>query len=185
MALGHGRGFLEGHTDLPWALRVGAANLAEGKAVQAPTSAVPTVHHCRIGQGPHPAKPDWAPFSWDRGDVLAIRAVGRDVAAHGRTLMVTCSRKPYFSPLEGKTQGGRGDVPCFSAPACSLPQLAECRSSYHLRVPSVRFCGAADRHDRPDQGVEPQPGDPVPGVQAFCHPDVLPQSKAIPRFMGT
>lgn len=38
-----------------------------------------------------------------------------------------------------------------------------------------RLCRTTDGHDGPDQGAEPQPGHPLPGVQAVCHPHVLPQ----------
>lgn len=62
-----------------------------------------------------------------------------------------------------------------AVPACLLSQLVELSPSGGLRV---RFCRAADRHDRPDQGAEPQPGDPLPGIQALCHPDLLPQGRA-------
>lgn len=44
-ALGHGRGLLEGHANLQWALRVGAANLA-AHSCQSSGKSNPGAHTC-------------------------------------------------------------------------------------------------------------------------------------------
>ena len=41
----------------------------------------------------------------------------------------------------------------------------------------ARLRRAADGHDGPDQGAEPQPGHPLPGVQALRDPHLLPQGQ--------
>lgn len=48
---------------------------------------------------------------------------------------------------------------------------------------SHRLCRAADGHDRPHQGAEPQPGHPLLGVQALRDSNLLPQGTYPPSRM--
>lgn len=77
------------------------------------------------------------------------------------------------------------EMRCAVLSRASLSQLVEDWALTICGSLCVRFCRAADRHDRPDQGAKPQPGDPLPGVQALCHQDILPQSKETARVTGT
>lgn len=120
--------------------------------------------------------------SWDRE--CSVSAWGKVYS-----LMVkpcwecAAQRKHSFSPTRERHEGAEMRHAVLSS--ASLSQLVEDWALTIRGSLCVRFCRAADRHDRPDQGAKPQPGDPLPGVQALCHQDILPQSKETTCVTGT